>query len=602
MNRSVSLPEANPAAYREAARRIKADPPPGLKALRLAVLSTFTAEPLEPYLVVECAQRGLRVEPWFGPFNQLEQQALDPNSPLYAANPEVIVVATRLEDLLPDLFWRFASLTPEGIDAQISLVTERYESLAAGIRRNSTATLFFSNFTQPMRAPLGLASALHDPAPGAVVEQANAALAALCRRSAGVYLLDLARAALEMGLDRWNDPKLAYLARIPFSLHAQIEVGRRVARHLRALCFPACKCLVVDLDNTLWGGVLGEDGAEGIALGADYPGSVYQDFQRALAGLRARGILLAIASKNDPAAVRDVFEKHPDMVLGWEDFAAVQIHWEDKASSLRAIARELNIGTDALAFYDDSPVEREWVRGQLPDVTVIEVPERLLERVGALSDSGAFDQLRISDDDRRRAESYREEGDRERLRARAVSPEEFWRSLATTVRVGSLDAANLPRVVQLMAKTNQFNLTTRRHTAAQVEAMLEAGAVGLWLRARDRYGDYGLVGVALAVPEPEQAWRIDTFLLSCRALGRQVEGALLAALARFVARQGGRCLVGEFVATAHNRVTERFFAEHGFASLDSAGRMWRLALDAASLEPPPFVALEACDEVKAHGG
>jgi FkbH-like protein len=416
-----------------------------------------------------------------------------------------------------------------------------------------------------------------------------------------VYVLDLARAALEIGLDRFNDPKLAYVARIPWSLPAQIEIGRRMARHLRALSFPACKCLVVDLDGTLWGGVLGEDGPDGIALGAEYPGLAYQDFQRALAGLRARGILLAIASKNDGAIVREVFAKHPDMVLRWEDFAAVQIHWEDKASSLRAIARVLDIGTDALAFYDDSPVEREWVRGQLPEVTVIEVPERPLERVRALSDSGAFDQLRISDDDRRRADAYREEEDRERLRALAVSPEEFWRGLGTTVRVGSLDAENLPRVVQLMAKTNQFNVATRRHTAAQVEAMLEAGAVGLWLRARDRYGDYGLVGVALAVPETEETWRIDTFLLSCRALGRRVEDALLAALAQRVARRGGRCLIGEFVATARNRPAERFFAEHRFAPLDSNGRMWRLELDAASLEPPPFVALETREEIDAGG-
>ena len=601
MNRPANRPETNPADYREAARRITADPSRELKALRVAVLSTFTAASLEPYMVVEGARRGLRVEPWFAPYNQLEPQALDPTSALYATRPDVIVILARLEDLLPDLFWRFASLAPEMIDAQLGLVAERHETLVAEIRQHSAATLFLSNFTEPWHSPLGLASALHEPAPGAVVERANAVLAALCRRSAGVYLLDLARAALEIGLDRWNDRRLAHVARIPLSLAAQIEVGRRVARHLRALSFPPCKCLVVDLDNTLWGGVLGEDGPEGIALGAEYPGSAYQEFQRGLSSLRARGVLLAIASKNDPAAVRDLFEKHPDMVLGWADFAAVQIHWEDKASSLRTIARELNIGVDAMAFYDDSPVEREWVRGQLPEVTVIEVPESPLERVRALSDSGAFEQLRISDDDRRRAESYREQGERERLRAGAVSPEEFWRSLGTTIRVGSLDAGNLPRVAQLMAKTNQFNLTTRRHTAAEIRAMLEAGAVGLWLRARDRYGDYGLVGVALAVSEPGHAWRIDTFLLSCRALGRQVEGGLLAALAQQVARQGGRHLIGEFIATARNQPAERFLAEHRFAPLDGSARLWRLDLNAAALEPPRFVALETCAEGEADG-
>lgn len=597
----MNAPEATPAAYREAARGIRADPPGDLKAIRLAVLSTFTASPIEPYVVVEAARRGLLVEPWFGPYNQLEPQVLDGASALYAAAPDVIVIAARLDDLLPDLFWRFASFSPADVDAQLVQVAERYESLVAGIRRHSAATVLLVNFTEPAHAPLGLAGALHEPSPAAVVERANAALAALARRTAGVYVFDLARAALELGLDRFNDPKLAYVARLPWSLTAQIEVGRRLARHLGALTFPACKCLVVDLDGTLWGGVLGEDGPEGIALGAEYPGLAYGDFQRALAGLRARGILLAIASKNDPAIVREVFDTHPDMVLRWEDFAAVQVHWNDKAASLRAIARALGIGADALAFYDDSPVERDWIRAQLPEVAVLEVPDSPMSRVSALSDSGVFDQLRLSEDDRRRAEAYREDAQRAQVRALAVTSEDFWRGLGTTVRVGLLDAETLPRAAQLMAKTNQFNVTTRRHTAAEIEAMLAAGGVGLWLRARDRYGDYGLVGVALAVPETGQRWRIDSFLLSCRALGRQVEGALLAALAQRVAARGGDTLIGEFVATARNQPAAPFFAEHRFAPLDGDGRLWRLPLDATALEPPPFVTLQSTDEIGPRG-
>jgi FkbH-like protein len=601
MNGPVTVPEATPAAYREAARAIKADPPPGLTPLRLAVLATFTAASLEPYVVVEGARRGLAVEPWFGPYDQLEPQALDPASALHAFRPDVILIAARLEELWPDLVWRFASLDAGALDAGLQALVERYESLVAGLKRHGAATVLLANFVEPAHAPLGLAGALHEPSPATVVERVNGALAALCRRTAGAYVLDLARAALETGLDRWNDAKLGYVARLPWSLHAQIEVGTRVARHLRALRVPACKCLVVDLDGTLWGGVLGEDGPAGIVLGADYPGRAYQDFQRALAGLRARGILLAVASKNDGDIVREVFAAHPDMVLRWDDFAAAEIHWRDKAESLRAIARALDIGVDALAFYDDSPVEREWVRGQLPEVTVLEVPASPVDRLRALAAAEAFDQLRVSAEDRRRADAYREEGERERLRARAVSPEDFWRSLDTTVQVGAVDVEHLPRVAQLMAKTNQFNTTTRRHTGAQLEAMLAAGAVGLWLRARDRYGDYGLVGVALARPEADAAWRIDTFLLSCRALGRHVEGAMLVALAREVAARGGRTLIGEFVRTARNQPAERFFADHRFTPLDGEGRLWRLDLDAAALAPPSFVTLETRAPAPAGG-
>jgi FkbH-like protein len=590
-----AAPDAHPAAYREAARRLESDPSSHLQPLRLAVLSTFTAAPLEPYLVVEGAARGLRVAPWFGPYNQLEQEALDPASALYASRPDVILLVAHLEDLLPDLFWRFASLAPDEIDARLALVAERFRSLVASIRRNTTASVLVANFVPPRRAPLGLANTLHEPAPEGVVERANAEVAALCRRSAGVYPLDLARSALELGLDRWNDARLSYVASIPWSVAAHVEIGRRVGRCLRALSFPPCKCLVVDLDDTLWGGVLGEDGPEGIALGADYPGRAYRDVQRALVGLRARGVLLAIASKNDPTLVREVFDTHPDMVLRWDDFAAREIHWGDKATSLNAIAERLGIGTDALAFYDDSPIEREWVRARLPGVTVLDVPESPADRAFRLSDVEAFDQFHISEDDRRRTEASRENQERERARALAISPEQFWRDLETTACVGSLDAATLSRAVQLMAKTNQFNVTTRRHTAAQVEAMLAAGAVGLWLRARDRYGDYGLVGVALATPTADGTWCVDTFLLSCRALGRRVVGALLAALARRVVERGGHALLGEFIATARNGPARRFFAEHGFAPLDADGKTWRLELDAASLRPPPYVTLEIGD-------
>lgn len=338
----------------------------------------------------------------------------------------------------------------------------------------------------------------------------------------------------------------------------------------------------------MWGGVLGEAGPGGIALGEDYPGRVYRDFQWAVSALRQRGILLAIASKNNDTEARQVFEQHPDMVLRWEDFAATQIHWEDKAASLRAIAGQLRIGLDALAFYDDNPVERAWVRSELPQVTVIEVPADPLQRVAALNICEAFDQLAVSLEDRQRAVLQELDQRREHARAKCTSLAEFLSTLQIRVTVGTVDGDTLPRVTQLIHKTNQFNLTGRRYTEAELLGQLESGAIACWLRASDRFGDYGLVGAAFALPEGSASWRIDNLVVSCRILGRQVETALLAAVAERASASGAERLIGEYVGTSRNAPARDFYAGHGF---QGEGERWIWNFSSGSIALPAHLAV-----------
>jgi FkbH-like protein len=325
---------------------------------------------------------------------------------------------------------------------------------------------------------------------------------------------------------------------------------------------------------------------------------VYKAFQRAIAGYRDRGVLLAIASKNNEADVVEVFGSHPDLVLRLDDFAARQIHWNDKASSLRAIAAELNIGLDALALFDDSPVERAWVREQLPEVTVIDVPTDPTRYTAALDDSGAFDHLVITSEDRSRARLYQDDARRRDLERTAASPEDFLRTLGMRVTIGPVDAQTRTRVVQLLGKTNQFNVTTRRHSEAELEALLgSAGAVGLWMRVADRYGDNGLVGVAIAVPAEPAApdtYRLDSFVMSCRVLGRQVEHALLDAVCRRARAAGAHTLLGEFLPTRKNAVASRFFADTGFSPVEDRADWWTLDLRQDRAAPALFE-IEAVD-------
>jgi FkbH-like protein len=570
--RLATEPES-PAAYARLARSIDADAGT-LHPVRVAVLATFTADVIRPYLVVEGARRGLRIEPYIAGFDQIEQEALEPASGLYGGAPDVILLAPRLEEWAPALVHGFAALTKADVEGHVETVVRRLTAIVEAIRRHSRAAILVASFAEPARLACGLADAMLDVSQAAAVAAANDGVARLCRATSGAYVFDYARIVREHGLARWSDAKLWYLGRIPFGADGQRETGRRLARYVRAVVRPACKCLVVDLDNTLWGGVLGEDGLGGISLGDDYPGNVFKDFQRVLATLRDRGVLLAIASKNNEADVAEVFEKHAELVLRDKDFAARQVNWDDKATNLQRIAEELNIGTDALAFFDDNPAERDWVRAQMPEVTVIDVPASPLGYVEALESSGAFDHLVVSAEDRRRAAMYAVEHERKQLRARFASVDEFLADLRIVVTLGLVSEATRPRVAQLIAKTNQFNLTSRRLSAADVQALADAGGIVVWARAADRFGDHGLIAAALARPGDDGSFLLEAFVMSCRVIGRKIETALLAEVMRAARERGATAFVGEYVATPKSRPAADFFARHAFEPAGPEG-VWR---------------------------
>jgi FkbH-like protein len=535
----------------------------------------------------------MAVKPYFAPFNQLEQQILDGSSPFYQSKPDFVFIATRLDEMAPQLVNRFLTLSAGDADHELAQVEKRLQDLIEAVRRITSATVFVFNYTLPRYLACGLADTMMKPSQSAVIQTLNGRIARLCDGYTGVHVFDYARLILESGLTSWVDPKLWYLGRIPFGAAAQVKTGARLASYLRAASFPPCKCLVVDLDNTLWGGVVGEEGVGGISLSEDYPGNVYKDFQLLLLSLRDRGVLLAIASKNNQADALEVFQNHSDCVLRIEDFAAQQIHWMDKATSLVAIAEELNIGVDSLAFFDDSPVERAWVRSQLPEVTVIEVPENPLGFADALEDSGAFDFLEISAEDRTRGDMYRTEKDRKQLKGRSLSPEDFLRQLEMKAQIGYVGQETLPRVAQLLAKTNQFNLTNRRHSTSELQAMIDSGAVALWLRLSDCFGDNGLVAVAVAVPGLEYGgeWAIDTFLMSCRVAGRHVETALLSVLTGIVRDLRGESVLGEYVPTPKNGMVSEFYSAHGFELVDENSNLWGWSFTKGAIPIPESVSV-----------
>jgi FkbH-like protein len=380
-------------------------------------------------------------------------------------------------------------------------------------------------------------------------------------------------------------------------------MAREWMRFIVPLSGRTAKVLVTDLDNTLWGGVIGEDGMAGIQVGAEYPGAAYQALQRALLDLSRKGILLSVCSKNNLDDAMEALEQHPGMLVRAKHFAAMRINWTDKAQNLREIARELNIGIDALAFLDDNPFEREQVRAALPEVTVIDLPKNPLEYASAVRNCAVFERLALSAEDQQRTEMYAAQKQRAGAEQNFQSKEDFFRFLEQEAELEPVSDLTLARVAQLTQKTNQFNLTTRRYTESQIAEMAKKAEWHIFsIRVRDRFGDHGLVGVAITHDVGEQC-EVDTFLLSCRVIGRTVETALLAYLAESAAQRGRKRLEGWFLPTRKNAPARDFYEQHGFElqATNCEGSLWTLDLNRSTLRCPDWIKLKLSAETVSGG-
>jgi FkbH-like protein len=534
--------------------------------MKLGVLASFSAQFLDSYLVVASHRSGVPVAPWFGPCSQFEQLVLDRQSQLWQVAPEVIWFAVRLEDVEPDLLAEFPQMGPERARERIGAVADRLTELARKSREQTSVTLFISNFCLPRLASADPFSASDPNGLKHIIHAANQHLADALAQVPDAWIFDYEGVVSDAGGEKWKDAKTHYLAHAGISWASMASLAMRFSRCLAAVTRPPAKCVVVDLDNTLWGGVVGDDGMAGIKIGHDYPGSVFRDVQIFLKGLRARGFLLAICSKNDETVALEALQSHPDMVLRPGDFSARCINWEPKPVNLRRIAETLNIGVDSLLFLDDNPVERAQVRVELPQVMVPELPVDITDWLRILHGIELLDRPRLTAEDARRAQMYAADAGRRQFGQSAASLEEFLSSLDMKAEVGLCDEQNLERIHQLIQKTNQFNLTTRRYSKDDVRRLAadETSEVA-WLRLRDKCGDLGLVCVGVLRNTGDAVWEIDTLLMSCRVMGQKVEDAFLAYLGELARDHGGRFLRGVLIPTAKNAPVARFYPERGFA-------------------------------------
>ena len=547
---------------------------------RLAILRSFTVEPVVPLLRAAGFLAGFDLAAHLGDFNSYAQEILDPQGSLYQFKPDAVILAAQTRDIAPDLWDRYGDLTPEERDAAVRRVVQHFADLAQAFRARSGAHLIIHGLESPAVASQGTLDSQDPQGQSALIQRLNHELRELARKHPGVYILDYDSLVARHGRMGWHDERKWLTVRLPIASSHLIHLAEEWLRFLHPLSGKVAKALVVDLDNTLWGGVIGEDGMDGIRIGTEHPGAAYRDLQRVMLDFYRRGILLAICSKNNLDDAVEVLDKHPGMILRRRHFAAMRINWQDKVQNLREIATELNIGIDALAFLDDNPVEREQVRAALPEVAVLDVPPDPARYATALRGSPLFERLVLSDEDKERGNYYAAQRERTQLETSCTSREDFLRSLEQEVEIAPVHPSTLARVAQLTQKTNQFNVTTRRYKEQEVSEMASSpNRRVISVRVRDRYGDNGLVGVAITRDEGGTR-EIDTFLLSCRVIGRTVETAILSYLAQDARNRGLTRMQGWFLPTKKNAPAIEFYAQHGFSLQKSEpqGALWTLDL------------------------
>ena len=562
-----------------------------LQPYRLAILRSFTVEPMVPFLRATAFCAGIDLTVYVSDFNAYVQAMVDSGSTLYAFAPDAALLAVQTRDVVPEFWDDFGSLKEEQIHAIVKRVSSEFRDWVSAFRKHSHAHLILHNLEQPMNPSRGLLDAQQSDGQTAAIAHINTAIRNLASEQVGIYVLDYDRIVARHGRATWHDERKWVTVRLPIAASNLNHVVQEWMRFLHPLTGKLAKAVAVDLDNTIWGGIIGEDGLDGIRLGTEYPGSAYQAVQRALLDLYQRGILLAVCSKNNREDALQALEKHPGMILKPWHFAAMRINWTEKSQNLREIAEELNIGIDALAFLDDNPIERQQVRSALPEVFVIDLPTDPVNFAGAIRQCPLFERLSLSAEDQQRGAIYEAQRERQQLERSVTSREDFYRSLEQEAEISRLTKANLARVAQLTNKTNQFNLTTRRYSEQQIaDIAASEGWECFSLRLRDRFGDNGLVGVAITHLEGDVS-QIDTLLLSCRVIGRSVETALLSFLAERARAHGARRLQGWFLPTKKNAPARDFYATHGFttAQQNGDGTLWSLDLAANPLSAPEWV-------------
>lgn len=528
---------------------------------RIAILGGSTTAEIRDMLELFLLHAGFHPIFYESGYNRFYEEVMFAESGLKQFGPEIIYIHTTSANIL-----RFPAITDssETIDTLLAEEMHRFTSVWQRIAEEYNCPVIQNNFELPHYRILGNLDRYDRHGRTAFIAELNMRFSAQARQRPTLFLNDINYLAAWFGLERWHDKQLWYLSKYAMNYEAIPLLANSVASIINSMYGKTRKCLVLDLDNTLWGGVIGDDGLQGIRIGKETPeAEAYSDFQDYLKKLRERGIMLAVCSKNDESNVREGFS-HPDTVLSLDDFAAFTANWNPKHENIRKIAETLNIGTDTLVFVDDNPAERDIVRAQEPEIAVPDMGSDIARYIEILDKTGLFEAVSLSADDVQRNRYYAENTKREKQKERYASYDDFLRSLDMVAEIAPFSQLYLERIVQLTNKTNQFNLTTRRYTLSEMQAIMEDREyITIYGRLKDKFGDNGLVSIMVGHINGKEL-HIDLWLMSCRVLKRNMEAAMLDCFVARAKKHRLCCLVGYYCPTAKNGMVKNLYPEMGF--------------------------------------
>lgn len=536
---------------------------------RIALLSNFTMNGLVETLKVLSYEQGLNVDVYEAPYAQFRQEIINQNSKWHFFKPDLTFLILDFESLVGDLRFEYYTWNEEKRKKIADKTCEELKNFIEIALNSQNGKIVVSKFIIPTFTPFGIYDFKIKHTLGDFVNSLNSVIRQLSYECPSLYCLELDSFFLHFGKTNVNDEKWRYLADFRVSPSYLPKLAKFMMGYVKPLFGLTKKCLVLDLDDTLWGGIVGEDGLDGILLDDKPPGNAFLEFQKVILQLYHRGIILAINSKNNFEDVKEVFEKHPKMVLKVSNFASLKVNWDDKVSNMIEISKDLNIGTDSFVFWDDDPVNRELIKQQLPEITVIDVPKDPAQYANTLRMLDEFNSFNITSEDSQKGKMYSQQNLRRGEEKKFSNLDEFLSSLQMQVTIKKADKFTIPRISQLTMKTNQFNLTTKRYSQEEIEKM--ASGTNYLIKTfsvSDKFGDNGLTGLYIVNKENPKKWKIDTFLMSCRIMGRNIEKVMMEDLLNEAINEKAEKISGEYITTKKNVITKELYPKLGFLKLN----------------------------------
>ena len=554
--------------------------------VNISILRNVTVDQIDVFLKYFCAEFSVKANCTFGEFDTILQDVIPTNNKLITSSTDIALIFYNLDFAYPNLKNNYHELSPLELDTITNDILVYVETCLVNIRNKSNSLVLWPSFESYLYTAFGISDNSFNDGINDFISSLNKAVSKIFKNFTDCYFINSNSLCARVGEANFYDHVRSISSASPYTVSGLKAFALEFSKYIRALKGSVKKCIILDCDNTLWKGIVGESDVSNLKVGkAGYPSEAFSKFQLFVKLLSSKGIIIALCSKNNEEDVWAVFDKHPGMELIKDDITTYRINWTNKADNIKAIADDLNLGLDALVFVDDSEFECNLILETLPEVDVIQMSDNPLETIQEIIERGLFDQYTITDEDKKRKSMYAREVKRKETQTGIIDLQAYLKCLKIKVNIVVDDAKNIPRISQLTQKTNQFNCTTKRYSEAKISAFMESNDNNVFsLQIEDKFGDLGIVGVIVTNLLNKNDVQIDTLLMSCRALGRQIESVFLNEVCLYFKQNGISSITSTYIPTKKNAQVRHFFTENNFYRSGESDELSTFLLELESFE------------------